>query len=206
MTSRQSNASVWVAAAVAVSVGFAVAEIAVARDLEHGLPFAVAAVARVAFIPFWLSYTGGAWVALGFTRFAVVRDHVRELGLAFAAAIAIHLGLIFWQVLRGYSLALTIILIFGAAALLTLLLFLFSFPTFSRRIPRVALARFRAWATTYIALVYLLDFAIRPQPAVLHYWVAYAPFAALDLLGLAARALAWLRGVLEPWRGRAPAG
>ena len=205
MTSRRSNSSVWIAAAVAVSVGVAVAEISVARDLDHGLPFAVAAVARVAFIPFWLSYTGGAWVALGIGRFAVVRDHARELGLAFAAAIAIHLGLIFWQVLRGYSLALTIILIFGAAALLTLLLFLFSFPTFSRRIPRVALARFRAWATTYIALVYLLDFAIRPQPAVLHYWVAYAPFAALDLLGLAARALAWLRGVLEPWRGREPA-
>ena len=67
------------------------------------------------------------------------------------------------------------------------------------------LAIFQTWATTYIALVYLLDFAIRPQPAVLHYWVAYAPFAALGLLGLAARALAWLRSLWEPWRGRAPA-
>ena len=205
MTGRPSNAWIWIAASAAISVGVAAVEIAIARDLDHGLPFASAAVARFAFLPFWLSYTGGAWVALGFARFAAVRDHARELGLAFAAAVAIHLGLIGWQLLRGYSIAPAIVAIFGAAALLTLLLCVFSLPSVASRIPHPALATFRLLATTYIALAYLQDFAVRPQPAVLHYWVAYAPYAALDLMGLAARALAALRGLWNPWRNHAPA-
>jgi hypothetical protein len=199
------NIPVWIAAAVAVSVAVAIAEISIAPDLHHGLPSAVGAVARVAFIPFWLSYTGGAWVTLGFRRFVVVRDHARELGLAFAAAIAVHIGLIGWQTLLGYPPPRGIVIIFGAAALLTLLLSVASMPLLSRRLPPVALARFRFFATTYIALVYLRDFAVVPQPAVLHYWDAYAGFAALDVLGLAVRALAWVRGVWDPWRSSAPA-
>ena len=200
---RRSNSWVWVAAAVAASVVVAIAKIARAGDLDHGLPSAVGAVARVAFIPFWLSYTGGAWAALGFKRFAVVRDHARELGLAFAAAIGVHVGLICWQSLRGDPPGPTVVVIFGAAAALTLLLSVASLPALYKRLPRVALGRFRTCATTYIALVYLLDFAIRPQPAILHYWIAYAAFAALDVLGLAARALAWLLGVLARKRARA---
>jgi hypothetical protein len=202
---RRSNAWVWVAAAVTASVVVAIAVIAVASDFDRGLRSAVSAVARVAFVPFWLSYTGGAFVALGFRSLAPARNNARELGLAFAAAIAIHVGLIGWQTMRGYPPAPQVVVIFGAAVLLTLLLSAVSFPALVRRIPSAALARFRALATTYIALVYLLDFAIRPQPGVLHYWIAYFPFAALDLLGLAARALVWLRGIREPWRGRAPA-
>jgi hypothetical protein len=117
------------------------------------LPSAVGAVARVAFVPFWLSYTGGAWVALGVRRFTVIRDHARELGLAFAAAIAIRVGLICWRTLRGDPPAPMVVVIFGAAALLTLLLSVVSLPTLYKRLPRVALARFRTCATTYIALV-----------------------------------------------------
>jgi len=203
--SRRSHSWVWVAAAIAASVAVATVKIAGASDLDHGLPSAVGAVARLAFIPFWLSYTGGAWVALGFGRFAIIRDHARELGLAFAAAIGVHVGLIGWQSLRGDPPGTMVVVIFGAAAALTLLLSVASLPALYKRLPRVALARFRTCATTYIALVYLLDFAIRPQPAILHYWIAYAAFAALDVLGLAARTLAWLRGVWEPWRGSAAA-
>ena len=202
---RRPNIWVWIAAAVAVSVAVAIAKISIARDLDHGLPSAVGAVARVAFIPFWLSFTGAAWVTLGFSRFVVIRDHARELGLAFAAAIAVHVGLICWQTLLGYPPTPGVVIIFGAAALLTLLLSVVSIPILYKRLPRMALARFRFFATTYIALVYLLDFAIRPQPAVLHYWIAYAPFAALDALGLAVRGLAWARGVWEPHRNSAPA-
>jgi hypothetical protein len=202
---RRPNVLVWIAAAVAVSVAVAIAKISVAPDLDHGLPSAVGAVARVAFIPFWLSYTGGAWVTLGFRRFGVIRDHARELGLAFAAAIAVHIGLICWQTLLGHPPGRGVVIIFGVAALLTLLLSVVSIPILSKRLPRVALARFRYCATTYIALTYLSDFAIHPQPAVLHYWIAYAPFAALDALGLLVRALAWVRGVWEPWRSSAPA-
>jgi hypothetical protein len=193
-----------VVAAVAASVVVAAMKLAGASDLDHGLPSAVSAVARVAFVPFWLSYTGGAWVALGFRRFVVVRDHARELGLAFAAAIAIHICLILWQTLRGDPPALMTAVIFGVAALLTLILTVISFRSFADRLPRVALARFRAYATTYVALVYLLDFAHRPQPDGLHYWVAYGSFAALDVVGLTVRVLAWLREVSKTWR-RAPA-
>jgi hypothetical protein len=202
---RRPKVRVWIAAAVAVSVAVAIVQITVARDLRHGLPSAVGAVARVSFIPFWLSYTGGAWVTLGFRRFAVIRDHARELGLAFAAAIAVHIALIGWQTLLGDPPGRGIVIIFGAAALLTLVLSVVSIPILSKRLPRVALARFRYCATTYIALVYLRDFAIHPQPAVLYYWIAYAAFAALDVLGLAVRALAWVRGVWEPRRSSAPA-
>ena len=197
---------VYVAAAAAVSVVVAMGEIAVVGNLDHGLPAAVAAVARVAFIPFWLSYTGGAWVALGVRRLAFARDHAREFGLAFATAIAIHVGLICWQTMRGQPPAPMTVVIFGTAALLTFLLSAASLPALYERLPRVALAGFRTLATTYVALVYLLDFAIPPHPTRLHYWVAYAAFAALDGIGLAARAVVLLLGVLRPWRRSAPAG
>ena len=100
-----------------------------------GLRAAIFVSARVAFAPFWLAYAGGALASLGVRVFLPVRECARELGLAFAAALAVHLALVAWLIIGGVVLALRVFVIFGFAALLTSLLALLSTPAVNSKFP-----------------------------------------------------------------------
>jgi hypothetical protein len=167
------------------------------RESDNNLRAAIAVSARVAFAPFWLAYAGGALASLGVPAFSFVRTRARKLGLAFAAALSVHLALVAWLVTRGEIPALRVFVIFGFGAFLTLLLTLLSIPALSALFSRPALSRFRSLAMTYIAFAFLLDFAKRPVRADLAYLTDYLPFAALVAVALAARLLTWLRFVVE---------
>src|SRR5271166_5751498 len=62
--------------------------------LERGVPVALAATARLAFLIFWPGYVASALTSLFGSAFSSLREHARELGLAFAAALILHLGLV----------------------------------------------------------------------------------------------------------------
>ena len=95
-------------------------------------------------------------------RISPVRDRARELGLAFAAALTVHLALVAWLIALGAPPALRVFVIFGFGAFLTLLLTLLSIPGLSAHFSRSTLSWFRSLAMTYIALAFLRDFAQRP--------------------------------------------
>ena len=195
MMRPQANVWIWISAASVATAAAAFVALFVLADRGGGLRAAIATSARVAFVPFWFAYAGGALASLGVTVFSSVRARARELGLAFAAALSVHLTLVAWLIMRGTVPALRVFVIFGLGAALTLLLTLLSIPALSAQFSRPALSRFRSLAMTYIAFAFLLDFAKRPVRADLAYLIAYVPFALLVAVGVAARLLAWLRSV-----------
>jgi hypothetical protein len=193
---RQANVWTSIGAAFVATAAAALVALVVLGYGDGGLRAAIDASARVAFAPFWLAYAGGALAALGVPGFLSVRARGRELGLAFAAALSVHLALVAWLIIRGAVPALRVFIIFGLGAFLTLLLTLLSIPALSALFSRPALSRFRSLAMTYIAFAFLLDFAKRPVRADLAYLIAYVPFALLVGVGLAARLLAWVRSIV----------
>src|ERR1700723_1753124 len=52
--------------------------------------------ARWSFLFFWLSYAGGAMAILFGPAFAGLARQARALGLAFATALQVHIGLVVW--------------------------------------------------------------------------------------------------------------
>ena len=179
-------------AGLAAAAAAAFAALIVLGAGDRGLRAAIAVSARIAFAPFWLAYSAGALASFGVRAFSPVRERARELGLAFAAALTVHLALVAWLIMLGTVPTPRVFVIFGFAAFVTLLLTLLSIPTLSAQVSRPALLRFRGLAMTYIALAFLLDFAKWPVRADLAYLIAYAPFATLVAIGLAAQFLGWL--------------
>jgi hypothetical protein len=53
--------------------------------------------ARWSFLLFWLAYTGGAMATIFGPTFKPIAMRVRELGLPYAAAQLVHLGLVVWR-------------------------------------------------------------------------------------------------------------
>jgi len=61
---------------------------------ERGTHVALQATARLSFVLFWPAYCAAALAALFGPSFQPLQRHVREFGLAFAAAHLVHLGLV----------------------------------------------------------------------------------------------------------------
>jgi hypothetical protein len=90
------------AAAFCASLGLAVGIVAV-LGIERGVYVALAATARLAFLIFWPAYAGGALASLFGSVFLRLREHARDLGLAFAAALSVHLGLVACLCVIGHA-------------------------------------------------------------------------------------------------------
>jgi hypothetical protein len=159
---------------------------------EAGIVLALRLTARVAFPLFWLAYAGGALATLFGPRFEPLRQQVRVLGLAFAAAMTVHLALVATLCVIGAAPAASVFVIFGAAAACMYTLALFSIARL-----RQALGP-RGWrvlsfvAMNYVGLAFLDDFSndffAGGVKRALFYW----PFLALTLAGPALRFAAFL--------------
>ncbi len=184
--------STWMAAAFCASLALAVGIVSV-FGAEKGVYLALAATARLAFLIFWLAYAGGALASLFGGVFLPLREHARDLGLAFAAALSVHLGLVACLVLAGHPPGVRTFVIFGAAATFTYLLALFSVQRVRQALPRNLWPAVRAVAMNYILLAFLLDF-VRFRSAHLtdiQYDIRYLPFAVLGLAGPVLKFAAW---------------
>ena len=93
---------------------------------ERGVTMALAATARLAFPLFWIAYVGGAVAALFGDGFRPLKEHARNFGLAFAAAMTVHLGLVAWLCVNGALPPVKTFIIFGVAAAFMYLLALLS--------------------------------------------------------------------------------
>jgi hypothetical protein len=191
---RLSGAPAWTAVAFLVSFALAAIALGAAGVREDGTALALRVTARWCFLLFWPAYAGGALAKLCGTRFANLARHGREFGLAFAAALSVHIGL----VLRLMDVAAdqrTPMLFFWAGVACTYALALFSLPRLrdliGQRWWRIAMEI----ALQYIALVFADDFILEPLRAngADKYPLSYLPFATLLLGGVLLRAVVQLR-------------
>jgi hypothetical protein len=183
------NPRTWMASAFCASLGLAASIVAV-FGIHRGGYIALAATARLAFLIFWPAYAGGALASLFGGVFLPWREHARDLGLAFAAALSVHLGLVACLVLIGHPPGVQTFVIFGVAAGFTYLLALLSVRRVRQALPQKLWPPVRAVAMNYILLAFLLDFTKFPLnnlPDV----IKYLPFAALGVAGPMLKLAAW---------------
>ncbi len=165
---------------------------------ERGTVLALRLTARWCFLLFWFAYVGGPLAKLwSLNPFAELARHGREFGLAFAAALAVHIALILWH----YHIATPpdgAMLFFWIGVFCTYLLALFSLrgvrDTLGPRLWRIILAL----ALEYIALVFAVDFIVDPLQAagVTKYPLSYAPFAVMLVGGVVLRLATYARTLL----------
>lgn len=185
--------------AVWAGTGFALALLLTAATLvgeglgRAGIELGLRLTARLAFLPFWPCYTGGALVVLLGQRFAPVKRRARELGLAFAAVLTVHLGLVAALCAIGAPPSAHVFLVFGPGAVCALLLTIASIDAVGRAIGPAGWWVLRNLAMNYLAFDFALDFVRRQPPTSVVQAVMYLPFAAFAVLGPALRLAAWTK-------------
>jgi len=185
--------------AFAVALGLAVAVLAVKGTDPKGIVTALRVTARWAFLLFWLAYAGGAMAMLFGPVLAPIARRGREFGLAYAAAMLIHLSLVLWLFLLTSRAPLTgkFLVFFLVGIFWTYLLAIFSFGRLTEALGPWGWRALRIVGLNYILLAFAADFV----PPVIHSKGAYhsifglagyVPFAAMSvaapLLVLAAAA------------------
>jgi hypothetical protein len=197
MTRKHDPAWVWMIGAFGGGLALAGAVLAGYGTGPDGLRLGVFVTARWSFLFFWLSYAGGAMVILFGPAFAGLARQARALGLAFATAIQVHIGLVVWLgvVIGQIPLQGELLWFFLVALSFTYLLALVSFGIGMRYLGRL-------WrpllflATTYILIAFGRDFVLGALDQNVRYWryaAEYVPFALLSLIAIALRLAALLR-------------
>jgi hypothetical protein len=197
MTRHHDPARIWMIGAVAGALALAGAVLADYGTGPDGIGQAVRYTARWSFLFFWLSYVGGA-VAIVFGRpFGGLARSTRKLGLAFAAALQVHIGLVIWLgvVIGQIPLQGGVLLFFLVALFISYLLALLSFGVGMRKLgdlwrPLLLLG------TTYILIAFGRDFVLGALNQTNQHWpyvMEYLPFALLSLIAIPLRLAALLR-------------
>jgi hypothetical protein len=152
------------------------------------------ATARWSFILFWLASTGHALAVLFGRRFQRLARQARNLGLAFASAQVVHLGLVAWLLhvlptpfARGPLVFLTV------GSLWVYLLVLLSIPRMAAKFNPRFVRAVRSVGVEYIGVVFLIDFAKNPFQGGVMNVIAYLPFLVLSVAGLLLRRVAALK-------------
>ena len=192
--SRFAGALSWMAAAFAVSLALTAIVLAVYGASETGTALARRTTARWCFLMFWPAYAGSALAKFGGPRFAALARHSRAFGLAFAAALSVHVGLVLWLLYVAADQR-TLMLFFWAGVACTYLLALFSLPRLRNWLGPRLWRRASEAAMQYIALVFAVDFIVDPLQAsgVDRYPLSYLPFVVMVVGGAVLRIAAQLR-------------
>ena len=191
---RSSHALSWVTMAFLLSLILAALVLASAGTGEHGTALALRVTARWCFLLFLPAYAGSALARFCGRRLAVLTRRARTFGLAFAAALSVHLGLVLWLMAVSADQR-TPMLLFWGGVVCTFALTLLS------------LQRLRDWlrprtwrilsegAMQYIALVFAVDFLVEPLQAngPGKYPLTYLPFVIMLLSGALLRLAAQIR-------------
>ena len=194
---RRDPAWVWMIGAFGGALAFAVAVLAGYGTGPDGLGLAIFVTARWSFLFFWLSYAGGALATLFGPAFAGLARRARALGLAFATAIQVHIGLVVWLgvVIGQIPLQGRVLWFFLLALFFAYLLALLSFGIGKRKLGRLWRPMLLL-ATTYILIAFGRDFVLGALDQKTQHWLyaaEYVPFALLSLIAIPLRLAAFLR-------------
>jgi hypothetical protein len=157
----------------------------------QGTSRALDATARVAFLWFWAAYTGGALAALFGATFLPLKQLGRELGLAFAAALLVHLALVSWLCWIGSAPSVNVFVFFGPVAALTFILALLSFGNLHRMLGLKLWRLFRTVGMNVILYAFLRDFMQHPLHGGVQHVVDYLPFTVMAIAAPLLRLAAW---------------
>lgn len=167
---------------------------------ERGTIAALRLTGRLAFLFFWRAYAGSALTALFGPAFKTLRQYGRELGLAFAGAILVHLGLVTWLCRMGHAPSPSVFAIFGTAAFLTILFTILSIGGLQRALGAWGCRLVRVVGLNYIAYAFAIDFTRGPFGCGVKRLIEYLPFAILAVAG----PTLWLAGEASRLTARRP--
>jgi hypothetical protein len=191
ITGRADPALVWMTSALAGALTLAVAVLAVYGTGVDSLRLGVRMTARWSFVFFWLSYAGGALAILFGPAFAGLARNARAFGLAFAAALQVHIGLVVWLggVTGRIPLQGGVLWFFLVALACTYLLALLSFGIGQHNLGRLWRPALFV-VTTYILIAFGRDFVLGALAYKTQDWLyaaEYLPFALLCLIAVPLR-------------------
>ena len=190
-----SDALSWMRVAFLLSLALAAIVLARAGTGEHGIVLALRVTARWSFLLFWPAYAGSALARFCGARLAVLARRGRAFGLAFAAAISVHVGLVLWLMAVAADQR-TPMLLFWAGVACPYSLVLLSLPQVRDWVGPRVWRILSEGAMQYIALVFVVDFIVKPLrtsgPG--KYPLTYLPFLIMLIGGALLRLAAqiWL--------------
>jgi hypothetical protein len=199
MSDRMRTTAKWMIAAFAVAAAMAIT-IRLSFGPRERMDTALRATGRWSFALFWLATVGGALCTLFGPRFKVLARHARDLGLSFASAHLVHLGLVVWMYLVSVpDLGRDTVIVFGIGVFWTYLLALLSFSEVSRVVGARSARILRLIGVEYITMVFFIDFNKDPFRGGWQRASYYAPFLILTVAGPLLRlAAAVKRAILRP--------
>jgi len=175
----------WIGMALAVALLATCLVLGLAGAGEKPTRLALEITARWSFLLFWLAYSGNALAQL--TGWEWIGGHGRELGLSFAAAHLVHIGLVVWLSYLLGRIALTggLLIFFLVGLFFVYLPAALSFGGV-QAIGRQAWRVIRFVGMNYILIAFGRDFVLpilHPKPAqhTLAHVLAYAPFAVMSV-------------------------
>jgi hypothetical protein len=173
----------WMLGAATVSLGIVLVIGAEATPGER-LGVALRATARWSFLCFWFASTGGALVTLFGARFQALAGRGRDLGLAFASAHLVHVGLVLFALyISATPFPHFKLVFFSVGVLWVYILALLSVKQVSARLDPRTWRIMRTLGVEYIALVFLSDFAKKPFYGGVSSLLIYLPFFVMAIAG-----------------------
>jgi hypothetical protein len=188
---RSRPAKSWIGSAVAANL-FLAAIILMARGADvRGTDTALSVTGRVTFLWFWAAYAGGPLTTLFGEAFLPLKQRGRELGLAFAAALLVHLALVGWRCWIGEVPPVDTFIRFGMAVAFTMLLVLFSLGDVRALLGPNGWRWLRTIGMNYILYVFLYDFTHNQLHGGILHLVSYLPFAIMVAAAILLQLAAW---------------
>jgi hypothetical protein len=194
----------WMVAAFLSAVVLAAGVLTIFGVNTRAIAGALRVTARFSLLLFWPAYAGGALATLYRPSFGWLARRRREFGLAFASAHLVHLGLVIWlyRISSKPPVPNSSAVIFGLGFFWIFVLVLLSVRAVRQNMPGRVWRIVQTIGLEYIAYLFFLDFlrpgsaglceaACRKQP------LAYVPFGALIVLGLALRLTALIQRVFR---------
>jgi hypothetical protein len=190
----------WMAASMVVALAI-VFVIRMSEGPGERMDTALRATARWSFLLFWLASSGGALATLFGSRFQALARRARDLGLSFASAHLVHLGLVAWVYYVGVNPPpRSTLVFFGIAAIWTYALAILSIKRLSARLNPRVWRTVRTLGIEYIAFTFLADFARNPFEGGLRNFANYFPFLALAIAGPILRLAAFVKRLSQVGR------
>lgn len=183
----------WMALAFGLELLLAASVLGAKGVTEDGIVLALRLTARLAFPLFWVAYAGGALATLFGPRFEPLRRQVPVLGLAFAAAMTVHLALVATLCVIGATPTAGAFAIFGTAAACMYTMALFSIPRLRQGLGPRGWKVLSFLAMHYVVFAFFDDFSIDFFADGVKHALLYWPFLALTLAGPVLRFAAFLQ-------------